>query len=211
MILRTVQCGAEDRRRHQPDPADFRPDQPARAQRHHRGGAGRRSRPRLRGGRLRGEIARPANRQGDRGRLRADLGGAGLHQGRDRRRRQHREVHRGHQPAIPPRSRDRSRSRAPRRSTSPTTSPMPRRRPARSPPSWARSPTPRSRPGRRRRSCCRPRNRWRARSTICAARSRRSSVTSRPRPGVSLPAASPFIAAHRNLLLLRHARHRAGH
>ena len=60
------------RRGDRADPGDRRADQPAGAQRHHRGGARRRGRPRLRGGRLRGEVARRPDRQGDRGDRRAD-------------------------------------------------------------------------------------------------------------------------------------------
>ena len=70
--------GAEDRRRGQADQRHRRADQPAGAQRHHRGGARGRSRPRLRGGRLGGEVARGADRQGHRGDRRADPRGAGL-------------------------------------------------------------------------------------------------------------------------------------
>ena len=64
---------AEDRRRRQADPRHRRADQSAGAQRHHRGGARRRGRPRLRGGRLRGEVARGADREGDRGDRQPDL------------------------------------------------------------------------------------------------------------------------------------------
>ena len=55
------------RRRDQAHPRDRRADQPAGAQRHHRGGARGRSRARLRGRRLGGEDAREPDRQGDRG------------------------------------------------------------------------------------------------------------------------------------------------
>ena len=61
-----VAGGEPHRRRGQADHGDRRADQPARAQRHDRGGARRRSRPRLRGGGFRGEAARVADRQGDR-------------------------------------------------------------------------------------------------------------------------------------------------
>ena len=57
---RTRQGGGADRRRGRTDQHHRRPDQPAGAQRHHRGGAGRRSRPRLRGGRQRSEGAWPS-------------------------------------------------------------------------------------------------------------------------------------------------------
>ena len=58
------------------DPLHRRADQPAGAQRHHRGGARRRSRPRLCGRRLRSEGARQPDREGDRGDLAADRGDA---------------------------------------------------------------------------------------------------------------------------------------
>ena len=75
---RPCRCGAEDRRRGRADPQHRGPDQPAGAQRHDRGGARRRGGPRLCGGRVRGEVARGADRQGDRGHLGADPLGAGI-------------------------------------------------------------------------------------------------------------------------------------
>ena len=63
---RTVEGRRADRRRRRTDQHHRRADQSAGAERHHRGGARRRSRPRLRGGRLRGEGAGRADRQGDR-------------------------------------------------------------------------------------------------------------------------------------------------
>ena len=63
---RAVEGSATHRRRRQADHRDRRADQSAGAQRHHRGGARRRGRPRLRGGRPGGEGAGGANRQGDR-------------------------------------------------------------------------------------------------------------------------------------------------
>ena len=59
------QRGAHQRRG-RPDPDHRLADQPAGAQRHHRGGARRRSRPRLCGGRLRGEEPRQPDRESDR-------------------------------------------------------------------------------------------------------------------------------------------------
>ena len=70
----------------QADPLDRRADQSAGAQRHHRGGARRRIRPRLRRGRLRGEGAGQPDRQGHRGNLRAGRGDAGFDQRRGGRR-----------------------------------------------------------------------------------------------------------------------------
>ena len=62
---RAVEGGGADRRRGQPDRDDRRADQSAGAQRHHRGGAGRRIRTRLRRGRAGGEGARLADREGN--------------------------------------------------------------------------------------------------------------------------------------------------
>ena len=69
---------AEDRRRRQAHPQYRRANQSAGAQRHDRGGARWRSRPRLRGGRFRGEVARRADREGDRGYFQPDSGSAEL-------------------------------------------------------------------------------------------------------------------------------------
>ena len=63
---------AEDRRRRPADPGHRVADQPAGAQRDHRGGARRRGRQGLCRGRLRGQEARQPDRQGDRGDLGAD-------------------------------------------------------------------------------------------------------------------------------------------
>ena len=63
---RIVEGGEPHRRRRRTDQHDRRTDQSAGAQRHHRGGAGRRGRPRLCGGGLRGEGAGRADLQGDR-------------------------------------------------------------------------------------------------------------------------------------------------
>ena len=65
---RAVAGGEPHRRRGQADHRDRRADQPAGAQRHHRGGARRRGRQGLRGGRPRGQGAGRADRQGDRAR-----------------------------------------------------------------------------------------------------------------------------------------------
>ena len=69
------------RRRGRTDQHHRRPDQSAGAQRHHRGGARGRGRPRLCGGRLRGEGAGRADREGDRRDQPADF----RHPGRDAR------------------------------------------------------------------------------------------------------------------------------
>ncbi len=63
-----------------PDQRYRRPDQPARPQRHDRGGARRRGGQGLRGGGLRGEEPRDADRQGDRGDHRSDRRHPGRHQ-----------------------------------------------------------------------------------------------------------------------------------
>ena len=73
--------GAEDRRGGEADQRHRRPDQPAGAQRHHRGGARRRGRQGLRRGRVRGEEPGQPDRQGDRGDRRPDRADPG----RDRR------------------------------------------------------------------------------------------------------------------------------
>jgi methyl-accepting chemotaxis protein len=75
------------------DEAAGRADQPAGAQRHHRGGARRRCRPRLCGGGRRSQGALGADREGDRGYRRADFRHAGRHQALDRCHRRHRADH----------------------------------------------------------------------------------------------------------------------
>ena len=57
----------EDRRGGEPDQCHRGPDQSAGAQCHHRGGARRRGRQGLRGGRQRGQVARDPDREGHRG------------------------------------------------------------------------------------------------------------------------------------------------
>ena len=65
-------------------PADFGTARPARAECDHRGGPGRRRRPGLLRRGVRGQVARLADPQGDRGdRRRTNLGDPGLHPGRD--------------------------------------------------------------------------------------------------------------------------------
>jgi HAMP domain-containing protein len=63
---------AEDRRRRHPDPEHRRADQPARAQRHHRGGARRRRRTRFCRGGLRSQIAGRPDRKSHHRNIRAD-------------------------------------------------------------------------------------------------------------------------------------------
>ncbi len=70
----------EDRRSGQADPQHRRADQPAGAECHHRGGARRRIRPRLRRRCLRSEGARQPDRQGHRGNLHPGRGDAVVHQ-----------------------------------------------------------------------------------------------------------------------------------
>ncbi len=74
-------AAAADRRSGQADHGDRRADQSSCAQRHHRGGARRRGRPRLRRGRQRSEVAGEPDREGDRRNLLPHYGDAG----RDRR------------------------------------------------------------------------------------------------------------------------------
>jgi methyl-accepting chemotaxis protein len=69
-------------------------DQSARAQRHHRGGARRRFRPRLRGGGVRGQGAGQPDCQGNRGNRRAGGGDAGFDQRRGGLDRRHHRDHR---------------------------------------------------------------------------------------------------------------------
>ena len=90
-------CGAEDRRRGQAHSGHRRPDQSAGAQRHHRGGARRRSRARFRRGRLRSEIARGADRQGDRRDHARDHVGAGIERQSRRGDPRDHAAHAGHQ------------------------------------------------------------------------------------------------------------------
>ncbi len=147
------------------------PDQPARAQRHHRGGARRRSRPRLCGRGLRGEGARRADREGDRRDRPADQ----RHSGRDT------GVGQRHQGdlAAPSRScrksprpsRLPSKNRARRHRKSPATSSRPHRAPSRSPPTLSTSSAARPKPDRRLRKCSRPRRPCRRTPTASSSRS----------------------------------------
>ena len=162
---RAVAGGRPHRRRGEADHRDRRADQPAGAQRHHRGGARRRGRPRLCGGRLGGEAARLADREGDRRDRHADR----RHADRDRRSRSRRSRRSAAPSAAsrrsPRRSRRRWRSRAPPPRRSPATSARPPRAPRRSPPTSPTSIAARARPARPRRRCCPRRSRCRARAT----------------------------------------------
>ena len=104
-----VARGGRDRRCRQADQRDCGADQPAGAQRHHRGGARRRRRPRLCGGRGRGEIAGQPDGEGDRGYFQSHRGHAGRHAGVGRRDQGDRRHHR---PDLQHRLDDRKRSRA---------------------------------------------------------------------------------------------------
>ena len=99
-IGKLSRAAQRDRRRGQADHGDRRADQPAGAERHHRGGARRRCRPRLRGGRLRGQIARQPDREGDRRDLNSHLGHAGRDAGIGRRDQGDRRHHRHRSPEI---------------------------------------------------------------------------------------------------------------
>ncbi len=85
---------AGDRRRRQADHGDRRADQSAGAQRHHRGGPRGRVGPRLRGRRVRGQVARQPDREGDRRDLQSHLGHAGRDAGVGRRHQGDRRHHR---------------------------------------------------------------------------------------------------------------------
>ncbi|MGY4499989.1 HAMP domain-containing protein [Bradyrhizobium sp. GM24.11] len=86
--------GEEDRRGFRPHRRHRRPDQSARAQRHDRGRARRRCRPRVCGGRRRSEIPVRPDRQIHRGDHAADRRGPGLDPGCGRCRRDHGGPHR---------------------------------------------------------------------------------------------------------------------
>ena len=164
----------EDRRSGQADPLDRGANQSARAQRHHRGGARRRIRPRLCGGGVGSEGARQPDREGDRGNLLAGRGDAGLHQrggGLDRRHhRNHRADERDHGLDFD----RRSTSRATRRARSPATSSRWRPDRTRSPAISAASPRRRPRPARRRPRCWRTPANSTTSPACCAARSTNS-------------------------------------
>ncbi|GCC48453.1 hypothetical protein chiPu_0032822, partial [Chiloscyllium punctatum] len=99
---------SEDRRRRDPDPEHRGADQPARAQRHHRGGPRRRGRSRLCRRRFGGEIAGRPDRQGHHRDFRAD------HRDPDRERRDRdrdQERRRRHHRDRPDRHRDCGRDR----------------------------------------------------------------------------------------------------
>ena len=84
-ITELLTSSRPDRRRRQADHRDRRADQPAGAQRHHRSRARRRIRPRLCGGRQRGQGAGGADRQGHRRDRDADRRHAGRDTGFGRR------------------------------------------------------------------------------------------------------------------------------
>ena len=91
---------AAHRRRGQAHPGHRRTDQSARAQRHHRGGARRRSRTRLCRRGVGGEVAGGADRQGDRRNHQGNLLGAKLDRRRGRRHPRDHPAHAGHQRAY---------------------------------------------------------------------------------------------------------------
>jgi HAMP domain-containing protein len=91
---RTRQGRRPDRRRGGADQHHCGPDQPAGAQRHHRGGAGRRSRARLCGGRVRGEGAGRTDGQSNGRDQPADIGHPGRDPGIGRRHQGDRRYHR---------------------------------------------------------------------------------------------------------------------
>ena len=133
-----VAGGRPHRRRRQADHRDRRADQSAGAQCDDRGGARRRSRQGLRGGRQRGEGAGRADRQGDRGDRRPDRRHADRDRRLGRRHQGDRRHDRPHLGDLRARSPPQSRNRAPRPWRSPATS---SRRRAAPPRSRATSPT----------------------------------------------------------------------
>ncbi len=171
---RALDRSREDRRSRQADPLDRSANQSARAQCHHRGGARRRIRPRLCGGRVGSEGARQPDREGDRGNLLAGCGHAGFHQrgrGLDRRHhRNHLADERDHEFDLD----RRSTSRAMRRARSPATFSRWRPDRTRSPAISAASPRPRPRPARRRPRCWRTPANSTPSPACCAARSTNS-------------------------------------
>ncbi len=150
---RTLEGGGADRRRGEPDLDDCRADQPAGAQRHHRGGAGRRVRARLRRRRPGSEGAGVANREGNQRHQRADL----RHAGRDAGiRRRHQCDRRHHRENLRYRIDDRRRGRSAGRSCKRDCAEHPANRakaPARSRPTSSRSTAVRGKPARPRRRC----------------------------------------------------------
>ena len=95
----TGKIGGADRRSGRPHQYHCRPDQPACAERHHRGRPRRRGGQRLCGGRLRSQIARQPDRESHRGNLRADRrhpeGGGRRHRRHQGHRQHHRRGQRG--------------------------------------------------------------------------------------------------------------------
>ena len=179
---------AQDRRRHQAHPQYCRTDQSLGAQRHHRGGARRRSRPRLCGGRFRGEIARRADRQGDRGYFQPDPGSAELdRQGRGSDR-AHRPSHAGdRQLHLRGRRLGAATERRDRRDLAERDQRRRRRQAGRD--GAERSGRRHHRDaGTRRRPCLPPRNWWKRPPPICAAKSKASSPRWRSRrPSAAAP------------------------
>ena len=108
-IGKLSRAAARDRRCRQADQRDCRADQFAGAQRHHRGGARGRRRPRLCRGRGRSEIAGQPDREGDRGYFQSHRGHAGRHAAVGRRDQGDRCDHR---PDLQHRLDDRKRRRA---------------------------------------------------------------------------------------------------
>jgi hypothetical protein len=90
---------AEDRRRGAIDPQHRRPDQLAGAQRDDRSRARRRSGQGLRRGRVRGEVARRPDGEGDGGNIGPDRLGSGIDQDRRRRDPPHQQPHAGYRPS----------------------------------------------------------------------------------------------------------------
>ena len=156
---RVVEGRSPHRRRRGTDQHHRGTDQSAGAQRHHRGGARRRSRPRLCGRGVRSEGAGRADRQGHRRDQPADIGHPGRDPGLGRTpSRKSAAPSRGcrRYPRPSPR---RWKSRAPRRRRFPATCSRPPRAPSRSPPTSPTCSAAPARPVRPPRRCCRRRSR----------------------------------------------------
>ena len=204
---RIVEGRSPHRRRGRADQQDRGPDQPARAQRHHRGGARRRGRPRLRGGR------RPKSRRWPNRPPRPPTRSASrspASRPRPRIRSAPSRKSRGTIEQAVGNFLDRSRppwkSRARRRRKSPATCSRRRRAPRRSPRTSPTCSAARARRRRPRRKCSPQRSRCPAKATASRSKSRNSSivraayVTAKPlwqnaRPPV-LPALGQALSRH---------------
>ena len=142
---RTEGLLGRDRQRGEPDRGDRQADQPARAQRHDRGGARGRGRTRLRGGRAGGQVALQRDAERDRGDRPQDRSAAARRAGIDRGGEPHHGGDRARSGRCSRRSRARSRSRSRPPASSRAARPIPRASSRRSPTARPRSRQPRAR------------------------------------------------------------------